>query len=291
MELRGILPALVTPFNAAGNTDFVVLEQLLEYQLTRGVHGFVPMGSTGEYYAMSDQERFDVLKCVKEVVGTRGQLVAGANAGSTRDVIRHTEAAKKLGYDAVLLPPPYYSLPTQKELLAHYQAVLDAVDIEIVLYNFPLRAGVEIGFDVLDALAGNPRVIAIKESSGNLLRALEINKRYANDYQLSCGSDDQAFDFFLWGATSWICGPANCLVEPCVKFYNAFAAGNLKQAQAIAKALYPVMTNLESGKFVQKVKFGCELMGIPVGEPRRPLLPLSDPEKRDLARAIAAANA
>jgi 4-hydroxy-tetrahydrodipicolinate synthase len=249
------------------------------------------MGSTGEYYAMSDNERFDVLRCVKEVVGTRGQLVAGTNAGSTRDVIRHTEAAKKLGYDAVLLPPPYYSLPTQKELLAHYNAVLDAVDVEIVLYNFPLRAGVEIGFDVLDALAGNSRVIAIKESSGNLLRALEINRRYGPEYQLSCGSDDQAFDFFLWGATSWICGPANCLVEPCVAFYSAFAGGDLKRAQAIAKALYPVMTNLESGKFVQKVKYGCELMGIPVGEPRRPLLPLSDAEKREFARTIAAANA
>ena len=90
---------------------------------------------------------------------------------------------------------------------------------------------------MLDALAGNPRVIGIKESSGNLLRALEINKRYAGDYQLSCGSDDQAFDFFLWGATSWICGPANCLVESCVKFYNAFTSGDLKKAQAIAKRL------------------------------------------------------
>ena len=190
MDLKGILPALVTPFDAKGDTDFRTLERLIEHHLARGVHGFVPMGSTGEYYAMSDQERWDVLSCVKEVVGTRGLLVAGTNAGSTRDVIRHTEAAKKLGYDAVLLPPPYYSLPSQQELLTHYNTVLDAVDVEIVLYNFPLRAGVEIGFDVLDALAGNPRVIGIKESSGNLLRALEINQRYAGDYQLSCGSDD-----------------------------------------------------------------------------------------------------
>lgn len=289
MELKGILPALVTPFDAKGDTDFRTLERLIEHHLAKGVHGFVPMGSTGEYYAMSDQERWDVLRCVKEVVGKRGILVAGTNAGSTRDVIRHTEAAKKLGYDAVLLPPPYYSLPTQEELLAHYQAVLDAVDVEIVLYNFPLRAGVEVGFGVLDALAGNPRVIGIKESSGNLLRALEINRRYSPaQYQLSCGSDDQAFDFFQWGATSWICGPANCIAEPCVKFYNAFTSGDLKQAQAIARTLYPVMTNLESGKFVQKVKYGCELMGIPVGEPRRPLLPLSDPEKRELAQAIEA---
>ncbi|HVI87791.1 MAG TPA: dihydrodipicolinate synthase family protein [Dongiaceae bacterium] len=291
MELKGILPALVTPFDAAGEIDFKTLERFVDWQLGQGVHGFVPMGSTGEYYAMSDQERWDVLRCVKETVGKRGLLVAGTNAGSTRDVIRHTEMAKKLGYDTVLLPPPYYSLPAQEELLAHYQAVLDAVDVEIVLYNFPLRAGVEVGFDVMDALADNPRVIGIKESSGNLLRALEINRRYAGKLQLSCGSDDQAFDFFMWGATSWICGPANCLVAPVVKFYNAFAAGDLKTAQAIARAIYPAMTNLESGKFVQKVKYGCELAGFAVGETRRPLLPLNAAEKQELTAVLAAANA
>jgi len=291
MELKGILPALVTPFDAAGEIDFKTLERFVNWQLEQGVHGVVPMGSTGEYYAMSDQERWDVLRCVQETVGKRGLLVAGTNAGSTRDVIRHTEMAKKLGYDTVLLPPPYYSLPAQEELLAHYQAVLDAVDVEIVLYNFPLRAGVEVGFEVMDALADNPRVIGIKESSGNLLRALEINRRYAGRLQLSCGSDDQAFDFFMWGATSWICGPANCLVAPTVKFYNAFATGDLKKAQAIAKAIYPAMTNLESGKFVQKVKYGCELAGFAVGETRRPLLPLNAAEKQELTAVLAAANA
>ena len=290
MILKGILPALVTPFDAKGETDFKTLGRLIDWHLQAGVHGFVPMGSTGEYYAMSDQERNDLLRFVKDHVAGRGLLVAGTNAGSTRDVIRHTETAKKLGYDAVLLPPPYYSLPTQDELLAHYKAVLDAVDIEIVLYNFPLRAGVEVGFDVMDALADNKRVIGIKESSGNLLRALEINKRYEGKYQLSCGSDDQAFDFFTWGATSWICGPANCLPVETVKFYNAFTSGDLKQAQAIAKALYPAMTNLESGKFVQKVKHGCELAGIPVGVTRQPLLPLNAAEKKELAAVLAAAK-
>jgi len=289
MQLNGILPALVTPFDANGEADFKTLEKLIEWHLKSGVHGFVPMGSTGEYYAMSDQERLDALRCVKETVGTRVPLIAGTNGGSTRDVIRHTEGAKKLGYDAVLLPPPYYSLPSQEELLAHYQAVLDAVDVEIILYNFPLRAGVEVGFDVLDALADNPRVTAIKESSGNLLRALEINKRYSGKYQLSCGSDDQAFDFFLWGATSWICGPANCVVEPAVKFYNAFVSSDLSRAQEISRALYPLMTNLESGKFVQKVKYGCELAGIPVGDTRRPLLPLNDVEKREVKELFKAA--
>lgn len=290
MQLKGIIPALVTPFNEKGDIDFKTLEKLLEFQLARGVHGFVPLGSTGEYYAMSDAERRDVLRCVKEVVGDRALLIAGTNSGSTRDVIAHTEAAKKLGYDAVLLAPPYYALPTQEELIAHYQAVLDAVDVEIVLYNYPPRVGVEVGFETLDAFADNPRVIGIKESSGNLLRAIEINKRYGDKYQLSCGSDDQALDFFMWGATSWICGPANFLIDRVISFYNKFHAGDVAGAQNEMRKMFPVMASLESGKFVQKVKYGCELIGFPVGDTRRPLLPLSDAEKRELASAFAAAD-
>lgn len=291
MALKGILPALVTPFDAAGETDFRTLEKLVEHHLAQGVHGFVPMGSTGEYYAMTAAERADVLRCVKDVVGDRGQLVAGTNGGSTREVIGHTETARKLGYDTVLLPPPYYCLPTQQELLGHYRAVLDAVDVKVVLYNFPLRAGVEVGFDVMDALADDPRVIAIKESSGNLLRALEINRRYAGRLDLSCGSDDQAFDFFMWGATSWICGPANCFAGPIVKFYDAFTRGDQAAAQDLMRRIYPAMTDLESGKFVQKVKYGCELSGIAVGETRRPLMSLGADEKAAFAKVFAAAHA
>lgn len=291
MVLKGILPALVTPFNEKGDIDFKRLGEVVESQLKAGVHGFVPMGSTGEYYAMTPEERVDALRCVKDVVGTRGALIAGTNGGSTREVIRHTEAAAKLGYKTVLLPPPYYCLPSQEELLGHYHAVLDAVDVDVVLYNFPLRAGVEISYDVMDALADNPRVLGIKESSGNLIRAIEINKRYAGRLELSCGSDDQALDFFLWGATSWICGPANCLAAPVMKFYNAFTAGDLATAQNVMKAMYPVMTNLEAGKFVQKVKYGCELLGLQCGETRRPLMGLTAAEKAEFETVFKAAHA
>ncbi len=288
MELKGILPALVTPFDANDRIDFKALERLLEQQLALGVHGFVPLGSTGEYYAMSAAERADVLRCVKEVVGNRGHLIAGTNAGCTRDVIAHTETARELGYDTVLLAPPYYALPTQQELTTHYEAVLAAVDVDLVIYNYPPRVGVEVGFETMDALADNPRVIGIKESSGNLVRAIQINERYGDRLPLSCGSDDQAFDFFLWGAKSWICGPANFVVAQVVSFYDKFVAGDLLGAQAQMRKLFPAMASLESGKFVQKVKYGCELAGVPVGATRLPLLPLTDEEKRDFAAAFAA---
>lgn len=291
MKLEGVITALVTPFDAKENVDFDALGRLIEAQLAAGVKGFVPLGSTGEYYAMDSAEKASVLKFVKEAVGSRAQLIAGGNAGSTREVIQNVRKAKELGYEAVLLAPPYYSLPSQPELTAHYQAILDAVDVELILYNYPPRVGVEVGFEVMDAFRKNKRVIGVKESSGSLARAIDIRMRYGDDYQLSCGSDDVALDFLLWGATSWICGPANCFPKQAVDIVSAHAAGDLARAKAVMGKMYGAMASLESGKFVQKVKYGCELSGIKCGLTRMPLLPLTDDEKRDFRVVYEAAVA
>jgi 4-hydroxy-tetrahydrodipicolinate synthase len=280
MQLTGILPALVTPFDASGAIDHDTLASILEYQLAAGVSGFVPLGSTGEYYALTNDERRAVMKTVREVVGNRGTLIAGANGSSTREVIEQVRQARDAGYTNILIAPPYYALPSQDELIGHYDAILAAVtDVNVILYNYPVRTNVEVGFGVLDAFKDHPRVIGIKESSGNLLRAIEIGGKYRDHYQLSCGSDDQALDFFLWGATSWICGPANCFATQVVSFYDKFSAGDIAGAQNVMRSLFPVMASMESGKFIQKVKYGCELAGFKVGNARMPLQPLTDDEK------------
>lgn len=291
MKLQGIMPALITPFTENGDIDFDALSQVLESLIASGVHGIVALGTTGEYYAMNAEERCAVLMHVKKVVKGRVPLITGSNAASTREVIEHTQAAKDLGYDTVLLSAPYYALPSNEELIAHFQAVLDAVDVDIILYNYPIRSGVEVGIEVIDAFKDNDRVIGIKESSGSLLRAIEINAKFEGKIQLSCGSDDQALDFFLWGADSWICGPANFLGPQVVRFYDAFQAGDLATAQTIMKALFPVMECLEASKFIQKVKYGCELAGVPGGSCRAPLLPLSSEEKEAMKAAFAIAQA
>src|SRR5579859_2898940 len=179
MQLKGILPALVTPFNSAGDVDHETLASILEFQLKAGVSGFVPLGSTGEYYALTNEERRAVLKTVREVVGDRGILIAGANGSCTREVIEQVKQTRDAGYTNVLIAPPYYALPSQDELIGHYEAILAAVpDVDVVLYNYPVRTNVEVGFGVLDAFKDNARVIGIKESSGNLLRAIEIGGKY-----------------------------------------------------------------------------------------------------------------
>lgn len=286
MKLQGVMPALVTPFDAQGQIDFTAFKTHLEGLRADGVSGWVPCGSSGEYNLMSDAERDSVLQFVKDFAKPGEVLIAGTNAPHTAGVIANTLRAKAMGYDAVLLATPFYTKPTQAELIAHFKAVIAATDMNIVLYSYPDKDGVELGWEVLDALADEPRIIGIKESSGSLQRAIGIATRYEGRIQLVSGSDDIALDFMLWGADSWICGPANCMGKAVCDLDRTFRAGDLAAAKAKMATLYTAMNILESGKFVQKLKYGCELQGNPVGECRMPLGALTDQEKADFAAAM-----
>lgn len=286
MKLTGVMPALVTPFDANGEIDFAAFEKHLTNLRAAGVSGWVPCGSSGEYNFMSDEERESVLQFVKDFAKPGEILVAGTNAPHTKGVIANTRRAKEIGYDTVLLATPFYTRPTDEELLSHFKAVLDAVDVNLVLYSYPGKDGIEISTDVLDALADHPRVIGIKESSGVLQRAVTIATRYEGRIQLVSGSDDIALDFMLWGADSWICGPANCMAKACVDLDNTWRKGDLVGARAKMARLYEAMNILESGKFVQKLKYGCEVQGTPVGECRAPFGPLTDEEKAAFRKAM-----
>lgn len=286
MKLSGVMPALVTPFGADGRVDFKAFEALLAHLRAAGVTGWVPNGSTGEYFSQSTDERREVLRFVKDFANPGEILIAGTNAPATREVIAETAMAKEIGYDTVLLAPPFYTRPTQDELIRHYETVLGAVDVNLVLYSYPAKDGSDISFDLMDHFADNPRVIGIKESSGSLQRAIDIASRYEGRIQLVSGSDDIALDFMFWGAECWICGPSNCMARACCDLDRAFRAGDLPRAKEMMKTLYRAMNILESGKFVQKIKYGCELQGLPVGDCRAPLGPLSEAEKAEFRAAM-----
>lgn len=286
MKLQGVMPALVTPFDQNGQIDFAAFRTHLTNLRAAGVTGWVPCGSSGEYNFLSDAERDQVLAFVADFAAPGETLIAGTNAPSTAGVIANTSRAKAMGYDTVLLATPFYTKPTQAELIRHFQTVLDACDVNIVLYSYPDKDGVELGWQVLDALADHPRIIGIKESSGSLQRAIGIATRYRDRIQLVSGSDDIALDFMFWGADSWICGPANCMAQAVCDLDRTYRSGDLDKARRQMETLYTAMNILESGKFVQKLKYGCELQGTPVGECRAPLGPLTDAEKADFRAAM-----
>lgn len=286
MKLSGVMPALITPFDANNKIDFKAFEKLLTHLREAGVTGWVPNGSTGEYFSQSREERRDVLQFVKEFARPGEILIAGTNAPATREVVEQTALARDIGYDTVLLAPPFYTRPTQAELIKHYEAVLGAVDVSLVLYSYPAKDGSDISFELMDHFADNPRVIGIKESSGVLQRAIDIASRYEGKIQLVSGSDDIALDFMFWGAESWICGPSNCMAKACCDLDRTYKAGDLGKAREMMKTLYRAMNILESGKFVQKIKYGCELQGLPVGTCRAPLGELTSEEKAEFRAAM-----
>ena len=286
MKLSGVMPALITPFDANNKIDFKAFEKLLTHLREAGVSGWVPNGSTGEYFSQSREERRDVLQFVKDFARPGEILIAGTNAPATREVNEQTALARDIGYDTVLLAPPFYTRPTQEELIKHYEAVLGAVDVNLVLYSYPAKDGSDISFELLDHFADNRRVIGIKESSGVLQRAIDIASRYEGKIQLVSGSDDIALDFMFWGAQSWICGPSNCMAKACCDLDRTFKSGDLNKAREQMKTLYRAMNILESGKFVQKIKYGCELQGLPVGQCRAPLGELTADEKAEFRAAM-----
>jgi 4-hydroxy-tetrahydrodipicolinate synthase len=273
MLLEGVYTPVVTPFDHEGEIDLETLTRVIEHQLQSGVRGIVSCGTTGEYYACTFDERVALMTHTRDVA-QGAHLLAGCNAGSTREVIRLGLAARDLGYDGLLLSAPHTSLPTQAELGAHYASVASGVGLPIVLYNYPARAGVEIGFDALDAIADVPEIVAIKESSGDFSRFLTLRRRYAGRIEVMCGSDDQAVDYFSWGVRSWLAGTANVLPQQHVVVLEAALRGDHAVAHRLFEGMLPWVQDMESGSYNQKAKLGLAHVGIACGDVRQPLLPL-----------------
>jgi 4-hydroxy-tetrahydrodipicolinate synthase len=286
LKLEGVYVPVVTPFDANEGLNLSTLTKVIDFCLDAGVRGVVSCGTTGEYYAMSTDERKSVMAHTREVVGSRAQLMAGCNAGSTREAVHLAEAAVTMGYDAILLAAPPTSLPTQHELAAHYRTIANAVDKPIVLYNYPARAGVEIGFECLDEVADHPNIVAIKESSGDFSRFLQLQRRYSGHLDIMCGSDDQAVDYFSWGVRSWLAGTANVLPRHHVIIMDTANEGNLAEAIRQFAAILPWIQNMESGSYNAKAKLGLAHQGFDCGPVRAPLLGLPDDVATELLSVL-----
>jgi 4-hydroxy-tetrahydrodipicolinate synthase len=290
-KYHGLFPALVTPMTANEDIDHKALAEFVNYLIEEGgVHGIIPLGSTGEYYALLSQERTDVLKTTIKAVAGRVPVVAGTNAGSTRDVVRYSQEAEQLGANGVLLAPPYYSLPRDEEIFEHFRKVSDSIGIPIMLYNYPGRAGVDMQPDLIERLAELKQVRYVKESTGDITRVSEIVRRLGDKITVFCGCDTIALESLLLGATGWVSGTANVLPREHVEIFHIAAE---KQDYLGAKApfykLMPFLMLAEGcGKYTQYVKAGCSLTGHQVGPPRRPLLPINAEEAAALKKTLQA---
>lgn len=287
MQVEGIYTPVVTPYDENHDIDHAGFVRAIEHLIAAGVHGIVLAGTTSEYYAQSREERVELMALARETVPINVPLFVGVGAIRTEDCIAYAEAAAAAGADGILLGSPYYALPTQRELARHALAVDRAAGLPIMLYNYPGRTGVMMGAEFLDIVGRSPNFCAIKESSGDVNQLHLLARDYPH-ITLGCGMDDQALEFFAWGARAWICAGSNFLPAELIALYRACAiVGDFDKGRRIMSAMLPLMRVLEqSGKFVQSIKYGCELIGLPVGPVRRPLDALNKEEKRELDQII-----
>lgn len=292
MKFEGIYTPAITPLSADGQIDKTAFAEVLESLIDAQVHGIIIGGSTGEYYAHTAQERFELGALAKEVIGTRLPLIIGTGAVRTEDSVEYAKAAKAIKADAILVGSPPYALPTEKENAAHALAIDKAAGLPIMLYNYPGRMSVSMGREFFETvLAASTNFVAIKESSGQAAQ-LHMLARDFPALDISCGWDDQALEFFAWGARSWVCAGSNFIPREHVALYEACVVEkDFDKGRRIMSALLPLMDFLEGGKFVQSIKFGCEVSGLRPGGVRAPLQGLEDGEKQALRAIIGALKA
>ena len=287
MSFTGVHTPLVMPFLADGEINHDLLARHAT-DLAGKVSGLGVGGTTGEYYALSFEERVRTYHTVAEAVGGKTYLNAGINATTTQEVIRLGQAAKQAGIPALLVAAPYYAQPTQDELLTHLLKVDDALDMPIMLYNFPARTGTEISDRVLAEVLERPNFVAMKESTGDISHLHHLATHFRDKLILACGMDDQALEFFVWGAKSWYAGASNFLPEAHTELFDACVKrGDFETGRALMTQLLPILELLErSGKFIQHVRYGCELAGKPVGVARAPLGTLTEEERQTFAKLV-----
>ncbi|MEM7564246.1 MAG: dihydrodipicolinate synthase family protein [Pseudomonadota bacterium] len=291
MKFEGIYCPVITPYRDDFSIDYERLAEIIDFLIDAGVAGVISAGTTGEYYAQSMEERFELMQFFKKQVRGRVHFIVGTGALRTEESIEYARAAVDVEADALLVASPPYSLPTERENALHALAIDRAANLPIMLYNYPGRMGAMMGEEYLDRVGRSPNFCAIKESSGDPNRVHLLARDYPH-IQLSCGMDDQALEFFAWGARSWVCAGSNFAPEIHVALHKACAIeGDFNKGRQIMSAMMPLMRVLEQGgKFVQCVKHAMQGRDLPAGPPRKPMQSLNKDDKRSLEQVIRVMN-
>ncbi len=286
-KFEGIYTPIITPLHADGGFNHDALADQVEHLIEAGVHGVISGGSTGENYAQSVEERLALARFTRDRINGRLPMIVGTGTMRTPDSVALATGAREMGADAILLGTPPYAVPTEQENALNALAIDRAANLPVMLYNYPGRMGVNMDEETLDRLGRSPNFCGIKESSGDINRLHMIARDYPH-LGLLCGMDDQALEFFAWGARGWVCAGSNFAPEAHVALYNACVVqGDYTKGRKIMSAMMPLMSVLEQGgKFIQCIKHGVTMRGIQAGPPLKPLHPLNKDDKRALEEVI-----
>ena len=282
----GSIPALVTPFSGKC-VDEDSLQRLVEWQIEQGSNALVPCGTTGEVATLNADEHRQVIATVVRTANGRVPVIAGTGTYNTEASIERTRAAADLGADAVLVVVPYYNKPSQAGLAAHFTAIAESSPIPIVVYNVPSRTVADISVETLGEIAKHPKIVAVKDATGNLARVSAQRIACGTDFCQLSGNDDMALGFNAMGGVGCISVSANVAPKLCSDFQKAMREGRWEDALELQDRLYPLHTALFTDASPGPAKYALSRVrpGFPI-ELRLPLTEPSESSKRAVDAAL-----
>lgn len=286
-SFEGSMVAMVTPFRD-GRVDEAKIGELVEFHVKNGTDAIIPCGTTGESPTLSHDEHMQVVQVTIKAAAGRVPVIAGTGSNSTAEAINLTRHAKKAGANGVLMVCPYYNKPTQKGLIAHYEAVAEAVDIPIILYNIPGRTGVNMLPETVATLADVPNIVAMKEASGSLEQMTELISLCGNRLTVVSGDDTLTLPLMAVGGKGVISVIANILPKETAEMTRAALNGDWKRARELHLRIFPLCKAMFYETNPGPVKTAMQLLGRLNGELRLPLAPMSEANRDKLAKALKA---
>ncbi|WP_332763768.1 4-hydroxy-tetrahydrodipicolinate synthase [Phenylobacterium sp.] len=282
---KGVMPALVTPFRDGG-LDEQAFVALVERQIAGGVHGLVPVGTTGETATLSHDEHRRVVELCVKAAGGRVPVIAGAGSNSTAEAIELVRHAKTIGADAALVVTPYYNRPSQEGLYAHYAAINEAVQLPVLIYNVPARTSVDIADTTLARLAKLPNIVGIKDATGDMARATMQRLLCGEDWVMLTGDDPTALGYMAHGGHGCISVTSNVAPDLCATFYNAALAEDWKTALYWQDRLFRLHKSLFSDASPAPTKFALAHLGLCDAFARLPITPASEASQAEVLAAM-----
>ncbi len=238
--LSGVITALITPFNEKGDVDYPAFEKILEMQINAGINGLLPLGTTAESPVLSETEKEKIIEMVLNKVNGKFPVIAGSGSNSTEAAIDATMKMKKLGVDSSLQVAPYYNKPGQEGLYRHFSEIVERCDFPIWLYNVPGRSGIKIETETILRLSKDPRILGVKDATGNVSTAMEVLKDAPEKFSVFSGDDALTLPMISLGAKGIISVVSNLIPDRMVKFASLVLEGNYEEARKIHYKLLPL---------------------------------------------------
>ena len=281
----GMATALITPMNEHG-VDFDGLKKLINHQLSGGINGLVAVGTTGESATLTAAEKQAVIRCTVEQAGGKVPVIAGTGSNNTAHAIESTRIACGEGADAVLVVTPYYNKATQSGLIAHYEAIADASEKPVILYNVPGRTGCNLLPATVEVLARHENIVAVKEASGNMEQVVELIARCGDKIDVYSGEDALTVAMMAMGAKGCISVLSNVVPAMATEMTDKFFAGDLAGAAALQCKMLPLIKALFSQVNPIPAKAAVAELGICKDVLRLPLTPMEEPFRENLLKQM-----